>query len=128
MDFKGFTLVEIILAVIVLGFMVVFALPRMISSSEAVKVSEAVTVLSALYHSQKNYYLDHSAYTDDCTLLEYSVPLQNFNAPVCDTADPIVSVERTTGDYTITVTASGVFDCVVAGTFDCAQIKRYLPL
>ncbi len=120
---KGFTLTEIIITIVILGFMASLALPRYFIQQESVKVSEGVSLAGLYFDAQQRYFLDHSAYTANCALLDIAVTPKFFNAPTCAASGSIVSIQRTGGAYTITVSSAGVYACAAC----TANQRQYLP-
>jgi len=59
---KGFTLLELIIVVVILGIMVGLSLPAYQKSVEKTRMTEAVTVLKAIYDAQMRYALQNYAY------------------------------------------------------------------
>lgn len=55
---SGFSLMELMIAVIIVGILASLALPRFGKSMEKARVREAQTALSAIYSSEKIYRLD----------------------------------------------------------------------
>lgn len=125
---SGFTLVEIIVVVIIVGLLTTFALPRFIATFERVRASEGVNLLTALLGAQKAYQLENAAYSTDPDLLEVEITTaDNFDIPprVYDPGDPITNpiaeIDRT-GSYTLCINELGTISCKVnTGTFTCAQ-------
>ena len=59
---KGFTLLELIIVIIVIGILASIALPRYMRVTERARVTEAKNMLSTLRNSQIRYYTQHLAY------------------------------------------------------------------
>ena len=128
MGTKSFSLIEIILMIVIIGVMVTLALPKLFAKKESANVPEAVTALAALYHAQQMYVLDHpGSFATDCSVLEVSATSQKFSPPVCQNTNPIVSLQRIGGSYTIGVTQAGVFSCTSVNASACAPVTGYLP-
>ncbi len=64
MDMKrsGFTLLELIVGVVIVGILASIALPNFSKSIEKTKVRDAQTTLSAIYSAEKIYRLDQNTY------------------------------------------------------------------
>jgi type IV pilus assembly protein PilE len=124
----GFTLIEIIMVIIILGVLASWAVPRITQSQEVARLSEAVQILKSYRGAEERWLLDHGAYTADCTDLDVAATPSNFDVPTC-AANGVVSIQRTGGAYTVTATPP-----VTAGqkdTYNCAAcsafLNRYLP-
>lgn len=91
---KGFTLVEIIVAVVILGTLASIAIPRMLKGRQKISQRQAEGYLRSIRLSQKMYY---------ARFAEYACPVT-----VCSNASGIKSVLGTVvkeGNYALTVLA-----------------------
>jgi prepilin-type N-terminal cleavage/methylation domain-containing protein len=114
---RGMTLIEITVAVIIVSVLSGLAIPKFLIHLERTRAAEAVQLLESLYKAQTAFFYENQAYTSTLTSLEIDIPaLQSFNAPVVSTTDPIVSLSRSNGSYTIRISSTGVFSCIPAGT------------
>jgi len=71
---KGFTLLELIIVVIVIGILASIALPRFIRVAERARIAEAKSVLDALRSAQMRYAAQWNAYTGNPALLDTPPP------------------------------------------------------
>ena len=125
----GFTLIEIIIVIVILGVLATLALPRITPMQEKAIVSEGVSDLSLIFGAQKRYLLDHDPNYDtsaDCSGLDVTISPTNFDAPKCDTAGAVGSIQRSDARYTIKVDSGGKYTCE-DGTMSCDTVKAYLP-
>ena len=118
----GFTLVELIVTIIIMGLLASIAIPRISQSKEAARLSEGVQILKSFRLAQERWNLDHGAFTNDCTDLDVTFTPTGFNQPTC-AADGSVSIARTGGAYSITVSAANVYSCAACSGY----LKHYLP-
>lgn len=118
LDKKGFTLIELIFAVVIIGILAALAIPRFSSTIEKSRTAEAINTLETLRNAQEVYKLENGAYTDTRRNLDVTIPAsRNFEAPnVSDTPDPLASIRRNASgyDYTLTIDIDGTVRC--AGT------------
>ncbi|MBI5149671.1 MAG: prepilin-type N-terminal cleavage/methylation domain-containing protein [Candidatus Omnitrophica bacterium] len=70
---SGFTLLEVIIVIIIVGVLASLALPRFFSTVEFSKSSEALTSLGTLRESMERCYLASSATYVGCTLASLDV-------------------------------------------------------
>lgn len=73
---KGFTLMELIIVVIIVGILAAIALPQFFKTAERARASEGVNTLGALRAAQQRYYAEHGATcgnTTDTSCLDVNV-------------------------------------------------------
>jgi prepilin-type N-terminal cleavage/methylation domain-containing protein len=76
---KGLTLIELTVAVLILGILGAVALPRFQIAAEKAKAAEGASILMNLYVAQKRYYVDHGYYAGGLSDLDITFPsLQYF--------------------------------------------------
>ena len=112
---KGFTLIELIFAVIIVGVLASLAMPRFSDTIEKYRTAEAINILETLRNAQEVYKLENGVYTDTMDDLDVTIPAsQNFNAPaLLATGATFASIERNAGgyQYTLTIDADGTVSC-----------------
>ena len=113
---RGFTFLEILTALIILGALTGLAYPNFVTHIEKTRSTEAIQILESLHKAQVAFFYENNAYTSTLADLDVEFPNpQSYNAPTVSTTDPIASIVRSTGAYTIRVNANGSFSCVGGG-------------
>ncbi len=125
---KGFTLVELLMVVIILGILVSLALPNYMAGVEKTKAGKAKQSMQAIRSSESWYRAHMDEYVADITVLqEWGLPLNAILADqdwayTVDTADAIdllIRATRQNGPFTgesITMDEEGALAVSVAGT------------
>ena len=70
----GFTLIEILVVVLIIGILAALAVPQYQKAVIKSRATEAMTMLKAIGEAQEVYYLAHGHYTTDLTELDIDVP------------------------------------------------------
>lgn len=79
---KGFTLLELIIVVIVIGILASIALPRYLKVMEKARSTEAKQILGTVRSAQMRYYASHQNYTDNFAALDINITTpQYFDVP-----------------------------------------------
>ena len=71
MKLKAFTLPELLVVLVIIGILVLLALPRLMPLISRAKSTEAQLQLKHLQTLEKSYFYMHSRYTDDFTALGF---------------------------------------------------------
>jgi prepilin-type N-terminal cleavage/methylation domain-containing protein len=123
---SGFTLLEIIIVIIIVGVLASLALPRFFSTVEYSKSTEALGAMSAIRQSMERCYLQRSGSYSNCTgfsVLDLEDPANSPNAHFTYA----LSGQSATG-YTITATRNtldgGSTSSIIAMTQTATAVTR----
>ena len=69
---KAYTLTEILVVLVIIGILVLLALPNLLPMITKAKATEAKTQLGYLQTLEKNYFYEHSKYSKDLTEIGFA--------------------------------------------------------
>lgn len=98
MNRKGFTLVEVLIVVIIIGILAAIGIPQFAASIEKAKGGEARAGLGHIQTAEKIYYAENEAYTATVGDLDISLTERYWSFGITAT---------TAGEYLATATRSG---------------------
>jgi len=121
---RGFTLIELIVAVIVIGILSVIALPVYNNFVEKSRSGEALATLKSILDAQKKHALEFDEYATDLADLDIEVEGDGayFTFDLADDPNPtpyvnndeaIAEALRNTGEFGLEITELGHFNLVI---------------
>lgn len=102
---KGFTLIELFIAVIVLGITIALAVPIITKNIERSKTGEVIGNLNLIRMAEKDYFLEYATYTLNISDLNIDDPNNiinrffNYTIPSANASDFTARATRTDGPY-----------------------------
>lgn len=105
---KSFTLTEVLVVLIIIGILVLLALPNLMPLITKAKSTEAKIQLQHLYTLQKNFFFEKSKYSDN--LSEISFEQQKLTSAGGQANYKIEIIESTTNYFKARATAVSDFD------------------
>lgn len=104
---KGFTLIELMIVVVIIGILAALAIPRFMAATTKSKQSEVKGILKQIYTMERTYRQQYNTYWGQGTTANSGAP--NAFAPI--------GVEVTTNAlYTYTITTANGTNLLVTGT------------
>jgi len=76
---EGFTLLELLVVIIIIGILCAIALPSFLNQANKAKQSEAKTYVSALNRGQQAYYLENNRFANSVPEVGVGVQSQTVN-------------------------------------------------
>ena len=132
---KGFTLLELIIVIVVIGILASIALPRYTKVAERARMAEGKHILGEIRSAQMRYLLSHSVFTNDSDDLDIEIASAKYFLPVNlsgvqqphQAENPLLGrIQRTSIDagefaYWITIYEDGTFNCTPIDSGECPE-------
>lgn len=101
MNYKGFTLVEVLIVVIIIGILASIGIPQFATSIEKAKGAEARAGLGNIQTAEKIYYAEKEYYTTNLSDLDINLPQKYWSFVITTTPSTtfIVTVTRLGGTH-----------------------------
>jgi len=127
----GFTLLELVMVIVIIGILTTFAAPVFIRTVERSRTGEAMRILGQLRLSQMRYYAEWASTTSNWNALDVDPATGKFyNFAIFSTTSPanntVATATRNTvsnpnyGNYVISITGNGALNC--SGGTKCPPI------
>lgn len=116
----AFTLMELLIVLVIIGVLILIALPNLMPLISKAKSTEAQLQLGHLYTLEKTYFYEHSKYSTDLSEIGYEP--EKFST---DGGNANYKIEVVSADSkSFKATATAIVDFDADGTFNVWQIDQ----
>ena len=119
---KGFTLLELIIVIVIIGVLATAALGKYIQAVEKARAAEGKHILGIFREAQLRYFAENNPnYGASCAVLDVTVTASNnFAAATCSNSSTALATVVRTGGYTLVIKENGKINCA-DGVITCAS-------
>ena len=133
---EGFTLIELVMVMVLIGILSALALPSLLSRAAKAKQSEAKTFVGAINRAQQAYRMENISFAPDTTTLKIGLSTDTVNYTYLITSDTTTAVvhaiakDETLKSYAggVVVITSGVTLAAACQTTDVSTIPPNVNL
>lgn len=134
---KGFTLIELMIVVVIIGILAALAIPRFMRATTKSKQTEAKTILKQIYTMEHAYRQEYNLYWGDGVVASAALPtaFARIGVDIGATARYTYTMAATANTFTCTADAINLDDDATTddwtiddtGTLLCTQDDSVLP-
>lgn len=118
---KGFTLLQLIIAVIIVAISAAVVAPQFLNTIERSRATEGTTILWNVLSSMHRHEIEHGFYPSNQASLDITIPaLNHFHTPLvvlasCGTGGTCAGIAKKDGSYALRILRNGNIICQGGG-------------